>query len=151
MNPDARQRTQPGEPLFSQRFTGGRRHLPDGGPQGLQFGRLTGKFLERPGCGKHFVRIANHAWPAEIANLVHNLHVAGTSVRQIAAVKDQVRGGLPQILQNCLKGSPVAVDIGYHCDAHLPRPLIGSSIREALFGDDTVSASTLTPAARNDG
>jgi hypothetical protein len=35
---------------------------------------LPGKFLERLGPEKHFVGIAKHALPTEIANPIHNLH-----------------------------------------------------------------------------
>src|SRR5450759_1229280 len=118
----ARQAAQPCEPLFSQRFTGHRRHLPDHGPKSMQLGRLTGKLLERPRHGEHVVRIAGHAWPAEIANAVHDLHGTGTSVSQIAAVEDQVGRSLAQIRQDRFKRGSIAVDVGYDGDAHLIKP-----------------------------
>ena len=74
MNLNAWQAAQPAEPLFSQGFTGHRGHLPDRGPKSFELGRLAFKLLERLGHGMHFIRIANHALPAESANLVHNLH-----------------------------------------------------------------------------
>ena len=118
MNLNARQAAQPREPLFSQRFTGRRRHLLDRGEKGLQLGRLTRKLLQRLGPRKHFIRIANHTLPAEIANAIHNLRGTCSSVSQIAAVEDQVGRGLPQIRQDGLKRGSVAVDVGYDCDAH---------------------------------
>ena len=98
--------------------TGRRGHLLDHSQQGLQVGRLARKLRQRLGPEKHFIRIANHALPAEIANAVHNLHGTRSAVSQIAAVEDQVGRSLPQIRQDCLKGGSVAVDVGYDCDAH---------------------------------
>src|SRR6202011_1552292 len=107
-------------PGFSQRFAGGHRHLLDRGEERVQRWRLLRKLRQRLGPEKHFIRIAHHAVPAEIANLVHNLHGTRSAVSQIAAVEDHVGSGLPQIRQDCLKRGSVAVDVGYDRDAHYP-------------------------------
>ena len=117
MNLHARQGAQPGEPLFSQRGAGRHGHLFDRGKKRLQLGRLFRKLLQRRGPEEHFIRIANHALPAKIANLIHNSQGTGSAVSQIAAVEDQVGRGLPQIRQDCLKRGSVAVDVGYDGDA----------------------------------
>jgi hypothetical protein len=79
---------------------------------------LLGKLFERLGAEKHFIRIANHAGPAEIAHAIHYLRGTGSAVSQIAAVEYQVGSSLPQIREDCFKGGPIAVNIGYDCDAH---------------------------------
>jgi hypothetical protein len=66
----------------------------------------------------HFIRIAKHTLPAEIANTIHDLCWTCPSVSQVAAMEDQVWRGLLQIGQDCLKRGSVAVDVGYNCDAH---------------------------------
>ncbi len=73
VNLSERQASQPCDSFFSQRLTGGRRHLPKYGPKGLQLGRLSRKFIERLGCRKHLIRVACYALPAEIANVIHDL------------------------------------------------------------------------------
>jgi len=72
-----------------------RRHLLDRGEERRKPRGSPGKLLQRLGHEKHFIRIANHALPAEIANAIHNLHGTCSSVSQIAAVEDQVGRGLP--------------------------------------------------------
>src|SRR5260370_29928681 len=110
MNLNARQATQPGDPFFSERGAGRNPHLLNRCKKWLQLGRLLGKFRQRLGAEKHFVRIANHALPAEVANVIHNLRGTCSSVREIAAMEDQVGSGLTQIRQDCLKrGSVEAV------------------------------------------
>src|ERR1022692_3821645 len=81
-------------------------------------------FLAPSRCGakKHFIRIADHTLPAEIANAIHNLHGTCSGVGQIAAVEDQVGRGLPQIRQDCLERGKVAVDVGDDGDAHHSSP-----------------------------
>ena len=118
MNLDARQAAQPGEPLFAQRRTSRRRHLLDHGEEGLQLGRLLRKLPQGLGAKKHFIGVANHALPAEVANAIHNVLGTCAGVGQIAAVKDQIGRGLPQIRQDRLKRGAVAVDVGYDGDAH---------------------------------
>jgi uncharacterized protein involved in exopolysaccharide biosynthesis len=69
----------------------------------LQLRQLTRKLGQRLGPEKHFIGIANHALPAEIANPIHDLRGTRSTVRQIAAVKDQVGRSLPQIRQDGLE------------------------------------------------
>jgi len=64
---------------------------------------LACKRIERFGHGQRFLAIANDAWPAEIANVVHNLNGTISVVGQIAAVQNQVGRGLPQVRQNSLE------------------------------------------------
>ena len=110
----------------------------DCGEHRLQFGQLAGKLRQRLGPEKHFIRIANHARPSEIAHPIHNLHRTGTAVRQIAAVQNQVGRGLPQIRQDCLKRGSIAVYVGDDCDAHALPPL-------ALVEQVRLFARDLTP------
>jgi hypothetical protein len=79
---------------------------------------LARKLCQRLGPEKHFIHVAEHTWPAEIANAIHNLRGTRSSLRQIAAVENQVGRSLPQIRQDSLECGSVAVDVGYDCDAH---------------------------------
>jgi hypothetical protein len=81
-------------------------------------GRLTGELGQRLRSEKHFIGIAEYAWPAEIADLIDNPGGARSALGQIAAVHNQVGGGLPQILQDCLEGGAIAVNVGNDRDAH---------------------------------
>ena len=128
MNLHARQAAQPGDPLFSQRFDGVAAAIsPIAAKSGCSLGDCFANSHSDSGSKKHFIRIADHALPAEIANAVHNLRGTCAAVSQIAAVKDQVGRGLPQIRQNGLKRGSVAVDVGNDCDAHhVPRAVNGS-------------------------
>ena len=102
------QTAEPGEPRFSQRFSRRRGDLLDGGERRYQ----------RSGVEEHFIHIAQHAGPSMIANLIHNLRGTGASVRQVAAVRNQVRSHTPQVRQYGLKCGSVSVNVGYHCNAH---------------------------------
>ena len=113
----ARQGTQPFEPLLSECVAGSRRHLRDRGPQGLQMRRLRRKLRQRFRSKQHFIRIAQHARPAQIADAIHDLHRSRAAVGQIATVENQVGRSLPQIRQDRLERGQVAVDVGYDGDA----------------------------------
>jgi len=77
------------------------------------------ELVQRIGPKEHFVGISNHALPAEIANLIHNLRGTRTPISQIPAVKNQIGRRLPQIRQDRLKRRSIAVDVRYDCDAHI--------------------------------
>jgi len=128
MNLHARQPAQLGEPVFSQRCAGRRRHLLDRREKGQQLGRLLRKLLQGLGA-KSISSVAHHALPAEIANAIHNLHGTCSAVRQIAAVEDQVGRGLPQIRHDRLKRGAVAVDVGYDGE---DRPPAGKYIQKKI-------------------
>src|ERR1700722_6248013 len=68
MNLNAWQAAQPGEPLFSQHSAGCHRHLFENDQERSQLRCLSRKLLQRFGRRKHFIGIADHALPAEIAN-----------------------------------------------------------------------------------
>ena len=80
--------------------------------------RAAGKLQQRFGRDQHFIRIAGHAWPAEIANTINNFHRACSAVGQIAAVEDQIGRGLPQVREHGLKCREVAVNVRYDCQPH---------------------------------
>jgi hypothetical protein len=90
--------------------------------------------LQRFGPENGFIRIADHALPPEVANLVHNLHGTCSAISQIAAVEDQVGSSLLQVRQDSLKRGPVAVDVGYDSDARQ--------------GDPVPSCATISPISQ---
>jgi len=73
---------------------------------------LAGKLLERLGPKKHFICVAQHTFPAEIANAIDNLHGARTGVCEITSVENQVRRSLLQIRQNSFKRRSIPMDVG---------------------------------------
>jgi hypothetical protein len=85
----------------------------------LQLGSLSPKFRQRFWRRQHFISVAHHAFPVEITNAIYDLRWIGSSVSEIAAVEDQVRGCRPQIDKDCIKRSPVAMDVRHDGDAHL--------------------------------
>jgi hypothetical protein len=101
---------------------------------------------ERLGPEKHFIRIANHAWPAVIANAIYNLRGICSSVRQIAAMENQVGRCLPQVRQDCLKRGSVAVDVGYDCDAHHRSSVPGSARMLAVSPNLVMSPTAVKQA-----
>lgn len=127
-----REDAQPFEPFVSQRFTGPRRHIPDGVQNRLRPGRLTRKLVQRLGPSEHFIRIASHALPAEIADAIHNLRGICSPIGQIAAMEDQVGGGLAQICQYGFKRGSIAVDVGHDSNAQLSSPLLPATSDQSL-------------------
>ena len=102
----------------------------------------------------HFIRMAKHTVPTEIAYTIHDICGTCPSVSQVAALEDQVGRSLPQIGQDCLKRGSVAVDVGYDCDAHLRSRMSSfmiSPISDALplhsahTLQDQLARSSLTP------
>ena len=128
-NLSTRQAAQPDQPVFPEGFPSCGRHLCYHGEQGLQLGRLLRERAERIGRRKHFVCVANYTLPSKIANAIHNFRGTGPSVRQIAAVEDQIGRSLPQVRQNGLKRGSVAVDVGYHCNPHRVSPVPGTGAK----------------------
>jgi hypothetical protein len=118
LNLNARQTAQPFDSLFAQQGASCVSHLANRGPKRGRSQRLARKFLQRLGPEKHFIRVTDHALPAEIANAVDNLDGARTGVREITAVENQVGRGLLEIGQDCLECGSVSVDVGEDCDAH---------------------------------
>ena len=112
---------KPGKSLFPQRLTGHDRHLLDRGGERSQLRRLTYKLPQRLGPEEHFIGVTHYSRPAQITNLIHNLHRTCAAGRQVAAMNDQVGGNSAQIRQHCLKRGLVAVDVGDNGDAHLLR------------------------------
>ena len=51
---------------------------------------MARKLLQRLGPKKHFIRVAHHTLPAEIANAIDNLHGARTGICEITAVENQI-------------------------------------------------------------
>jgi hypothetical protein len=58
---------------------------------------LTRKFLQRLWPKEHFIGIPKHTLPTQIANAVYDLHGTGSTVSQIATVKNEVGRSLSQI------------------------------------------------------
>lgn len=143
MNLDSRQAAQPCESLFAKGFAGCRSHLPDRCPHGLQLGHLIRKLHQRLGHPKHFIRIANHALPTEIANAIHNFGGTCSTVRQVAAVEDQVGRGLSQIRQDCLKRGSVSVDVRHDCDAHHNSSMPGCATISSIPHRQTAAAAAI--------
>src|SRR5580700_1793086 len=88
-DPESRERDCPRSHVsrfFSQRFAGCCCHFLDYGDNGFHVGRLIRKLSQRLGHKQHFVSIADHSLPAEIANAIHNLRGTGSTVGQVAAV-----------------------------------------------------------------
>jgi len=73
---------------------------------------LARKLLERLGPEKHFICVAHHTFPAEVANAIDNLHGARTSVGEITAVENQIGRSLLQIRQNSFKRRSIPMDVG---------------------------------------
>src|SRR5207248_11339715 len=99
-----------------------RSHLADKSPKRCRGCRLHRELFKRCRIEKHFIGIANDAVPAEVADTVHNLRGTGTSAREIAAMKDEVGGGLRQVRQNRFERGEIVVDVGYYRDAQLLVP-----------------------------
>src|ERR1017187_6329682 len=81
MHLNARQAAQPGEPLFSQRFTGGHRHLLDRGEEGLELGRLAAMAAKMPPENYAFKATPDVRTFGELI-----AHVADTQMRTCASV-----------------------------------------------------------------
>jgi hypothetical protein len=73
---------------------------------------LARKLLQRLGPEKHFVRVADHTLPAEIAKAIDNLHGIRTPECEITAVQNQVGSGFAQIRQDCFKRRSIPMYVG---------------------------------------
>ena len=102
-NLNARQSAQPCNSLFSQHGASRRRHLTDRHPKGGRRRRLARKLFQRLGPEKHFIRIADHTLPAEIANAIDNLHGARTGSlrdhRRAESSRERFGADRPGLLQ----------------------------------------------------
>jgi hypothetical protein len=97
---------------------------------------LGRKFLKRLGPEKHFISVAHHTLPAEIANAIDNFYGTRTGVCEIPSVENQVGRGLLQIRPDCLKRRLISMDIGQDCDTHqgIVDPGAPSEEKLSLFG-----------------
>ena len=66
-----------------------------------------------------------------------------SAVRQIAAVNDEVRRNLPQIREDGLQGTPIAVNIRDDSDPHDGRSCYNGALFFAKCDDRIPSAHTL--------
>jgi hypothetical protein len=79
---------------------------------------LTRKLLQRQGSKEHFIRVAHHAVPSQVAYLIDNLRRVRACICQITAVENQVGRGPFQIPQNRFKRRSIPMNVGQDCNAH---------------------------------
>ncbi len=101
-----RQGGQPREPRLAQLFASPLRHRIHLGHHGS-------------GAEQHLVGIPANPRPLEIANAVHDFAGAGTGIRQIPAMQNQIRGCVAKVRQHGLECRQIPVDIGNNRDAHI--------------------------------
>ena len=69
-------------------------------------------------AARALVGIPEDPFPAQLANLIDNLHRTRSGVREISAMNNQVRGRFPEIDQYCFECCKVSVYIRQNCDSH---------------------------------
>jgi hypothetical protein len=112
LNLNMRQRAEPGDSLFSQHGTGPGGCLANRCPKGRWCRRLTCKLLQRYGSKQHFIRVARHAAPSQVAYAIDNVRRARACIREITAVENQVGRGLFQILQDRFESRSIPMNVG---------------------------------------
>lgn len=95
----------------------GCKHVEEQLQETLEAGRANPLHLELFGPPQQLVRVADHTGPAKIANRIDDLCGPGSAEDQIACMNRDVRGRLPQIVDDGLQRCEVGVNVGNYRDS----------------------------------
>jgi hypothetical protein len=116
---------QPSQAFFTYACERWRNHLLDSGKKWPEL-RLSGrKFSQTLRAPEHLISIPADPGPPEGADLIDDVCGVRSAVSQIATMENKVRCDLPQVRDNRLEGTSIAVNIRYYSDPHFVRCRLG--------------------------